>query len=152
MTTPGYGFENATSAPGSRLPWQRVSEVIATARNYWIGTAGPDGRPHAAPVWGVWLDDLLYFSTGKESRKARNLALNPNTCIHIESPGGEIVIIEGRSREMSDASVLRPAWDLYNAKYSWNAEAYPFYVMRPSIAYSFKEDLGEAATRWQFAE
>lgn len=68
MTSPGYGFENATSPPGSRLTWERVSEVMARTRNYWIGTAGPEGRPHAAPVWGVWLDGVLYFSTGKESR------------------------------------------------------------------------------------
>jgi len=150
MTSPGYGLENATSPPGSRLPWERVSEVIATARNYWIGTTGPDGRPHAAPVWGVWLDGVLYFSTGKESRKARNLALNPSTCVHIESPSGEIVIIEGRSEEINDSSLLRPAWDAYNAKYNWNAESYPFYVMRPTVAYSFEEDLGETATRWRF--
>src|SRR2546426_644920 len=45
MTSPGYGFESATSPPGERFPWSRVEEVLASARNYWIATAGLVGRP-----------------------------------------------------------------------------------------------------------
>ncbi|HLC28009.1 MAG TPA: hypothetical protein VJL07_01010 [Dehalococcoidia bacterium] len=51
---------------------------------------------------------------------------------------------------MSDAPVLRPAWDVYNKKYNWEIEGYPFYVVRPTVAFSFQEDLGDTATRWTF--
>src|SRR5436190_619714 len=101
MSSPGYGFESATSPPGERFPWSRVEEVLAGARNYWIATAGLVGRPHAAPVWALWLDGVVYFSTGKESRKARNLAANPDVVVHVESAGGEMVIVEGRAEEIS---------------------------------------------------
>ena len=151
ITTPGYGFENATRPPGEKLPWSRVSEVFADVRNYWIATARPDGRPHAAPVWGLWLDGLFYFSTGKESRKARNLASNPGVAVHIEGAGGEVVILEGVAQEISDAAELRPVWDAYKAKYDWSAESYPFFVVRPTVAFSFEENLGDSATRWVFS-
>ena len=87
------GFQNAAAPPGTRFPWSRAEEVLASARNYWIGTSGPDGRPHAAPVWAVWLNGLLYFSTGRESRKGRNIAANPAVAVHIEGKAGEVVIL-----------------------------------------------------------
>jgi general stress protein 26 len=150
MTSPGYSFENVTSSPGEKLPWSRVSEVFAGARNYWIATAGPDRRPHAAPVWGIWQDGLFYFSTGKGSRKARNLAANPKVAVHVEGEDGEVVILEGVADEISDASILKPVWEAYNAKYDWAVENLPFFVVRPRVAFSFREELGETATRWTF--
>jgi len=152
MTSPGYGFENASSPIGARFPWSRVEEVLSAARNYWIGTSGPDGRPHAAPVWAVWLDGLLYFSTSNKSRKGRNLESNPAVVVHIEGKQGEVVIVEGTAEATSGEAALRPAWDAYNQKYSWNAESYPFYTVRPRVAYSFEENLGDTATRWTFLE
>jgi len=150
LTSPGYGFENAATPPGEKFPWGRVSEVFSAARNYWIGTSGPDGSPHAAPVWGVWSEGLFYFSTGKESRKARNLATNPAVVVHIEGAGREIVILEGTAQEISDASVLQPVWEAYNSKYNWSVEGYPFFVVHPTVAFSFEEQLGDTATRWEF--
>ena len=152
MTSRGYGFQNATAPPGTRFPWSRVEEVLASARNYWIGTSGLDGHPHAAPVWAVWLDGLLYFSTGRESRKGRNLASNAAVAVHVEGKQGEIVIVEGTADATSDPDVLWPAWNAYNEKYNWKVETYPFYIVRPRIAYSFEENLGDTATRWIFAD
>jgi nitroimidazol reductase NimA-like FMN-containing flavoprotein (pyridoxamine 5'-phosphate oxidase superfamily) len=151
MTSPGYGFENATAPPGERFPWSRVEKILADARNFWIATARVDGRPHAAPVWALWLDGALYFSTGKESRKARNLAANANVVVHVESPSGVIVILVGRAEELSDEATVWRVWDAYKEKYNWDASGYPFYLVRPTVAFSFEEQLGETATRWTFA-
>ena len=71
---PGYGISD--SAEGI-LPWSWAAERLSQAHNYFVATARPDGRPHVMPVWGLWLDDAFYFSTGASSRKARNLAANP---------------------------------------------------------------------------
>jgi len=151
MTSPGYGFENSTSRPGARFPWSRVEEALAGARNYWIGTVTPKGRPHAAPVWVIWLNGSVYFSTGKDSRKGRNLALNPHVTLHVETPDRSVVIVEGRAEEISDEAKLSPVWDAYNRKYNWEVSGYPFYMVRPAVAFSFEEQLGETATRWTFA-
>src|SRR5438128_11769 len=79
------------------LPWKHAVERLEGSRIYWICTAGADRRPHAMPVWGFWIDDTLYFGTGRDTRKARNLAQNPAVVVHLES-GDDMVVIEGTAR------------------------------------------------------
>ena len=155
MTTPDYGFDKAENVPGERLPWSRVSELLVASRNYWICTTRPDGRPHSAPVWGVWLDGTLYFSTGARSRKGRNLAADPRCVVHLE--GEEAVILEGTAEKVTDLSLLRRFVDAYNPKYQWNFSAEGLqsggvYALRPRVAFSFREELAETATRWRFRD
>ncbi|HEU4760074.1 MAG TPA: pyridoxamine 5'-phosphate oxidase family protein, partial [Dehalococcoidia bacterium] len=59
---PGYGISEDDEG---LLPWAWAEERLAKSHNYWVATARPDGRPHAMPVWAVWLDDRLYFSTAR---------------------------------------------------------------------------------------
>jgi nitroimidazol reductase NimA-like FMN-containing flavoprotein (pyridoxamine 5'-phosphate oxidase superfamily) len=148
MTTPGYGFETG-GPPGKKFPWSRVERLIKSARNYWIGTAGPDGTPHSAPVWAVWLDGVLYFSTGERSRKARNIAKNPEVTVHPELDN-EAIILDGAATKVSGAARLRPVWKSYKTKYKWDVEGYSFYALKPRVIYSFKEDLPNTGTRWMF--
>ncbi|HET9900404.1 MAG TPA: pyridoxamine 5'-phosphate oxidase family protein, partial [Actinomycetes bacterium] len=56
------------------LPWEETSRLLRDAELYWITTVRSDGRPHVAPLIGVWLDDALHFCTGPEEQKAHNLA------------------------------------------------------------------------------
>ncbi len=159
---PGYGLDAATSRPGERVPWRLVSELLAGSRNYWVSTTRPDGRPHAVPVWGVWLDQVFYFSTGRGSRKARNLAHNPEIVVQVES-GPAAVIIEGAAEDVTDVSDFRRFAEGCEAKYDWRpgpGEAWAdwedffhtsaVYAARPRVAFSFSEDLAETATRWRF--
>jgi hypothetical protein len=91
---PAYGI---SAEEEGLLPWSWVRDQTERSRNYWVCTTRPDGRPHAMPVWGVWIDDTLWFSTGDGSVKARNLAADPRVAVHLES-GDECVIGEsGRS-------------------------------------------------------
>ena len=48
-TMKDYGIH--TSDEGL-MDWSWVDEQMAKSRNYWICTTRPDGKPHAAPVWG----------------------------------------------------------------------------------------------------
>src|ERR1700739_3377049 len=79
---PGY------SAPGAKMkfvPWTFAEQRLARSHNYWICSTRPDGRPHSAPVWGVWVDGAFYFSTDPESWKSRNLKQNPAISVHVDS-------------------------------------------------------------------
>ncbi|MDP9238601.1 MAG: pyridoxamine 5'-phosphate oxidase family protein [Chloroflexota bacterium] len=93
---------------------------LTEARHYWIGTTRPDGRPHSRPVWGVWLDNRLYFSTG--SLAARNLNLSPEITLHVESPAGEAVIIEGVAVDTRGTPRIRQVLAVYNQKYRWDLD------------------------------
>src|SRR2546421_10189817 len=63
------------------IPWSEARELLERADVYWLVTVRPDGRPHVTPLVSVWLDGALYFCTGAQERKARNLAHNPHCSI-----------------------------------------------------------------------
>ena len=147
---PGYGIAESTEGI---LPWSWARERLERSRNYWVATMHPGGRPHLMPVWAVWLQGVLYFSTARTSRKARNLFANPNCSVSTER-GDEAVILEGPATVSEDPDVLRPAWDAYKAKYDWSLEGESMFVLRPRVAFAFIERADQfvtAATRWRFA-
>ena len=144
-----------------RLPWSWAVERLIRARNYWIATTRPDGRPHSRPVWGIWLDNACYFSTG--SLAAQNIVVHPAITIHLES-GDEVVIIEGVAEVINDNARLKEVISQYNQKYHWNLDPNqlpgPFYAVHPQLAFGWLADPtgldgGSAfhgtATRWRFS-
>jgi nitroimidazol reductase NimA-like FMN-containing flavoprotein (pyridoxamine 5'-phosphate oxidase superfamily) len=152
---PGYGILDANRGRGL-LPWSWATERLAKARTYWIATTRLDGRPHAMPVWGIWLDNRFYFSTGQESRKARNLAANPSCVVSVQA-GEEAIIVEGVVEQIADPAAIRQFCDAYSAKYQWDMEGFaePVYAVRPGVTFAFISGTGEftgSATRWVFDE
>jgi general stress protein 26 len=147
---PGYGISE--SADGM-LDWSWAEERLTNSRNYWAASIHPDGRPHLMPVWAVWLDGALFFSTAKTSRKARNLYANSKISVSTEH-GEEAVILEGEAVVEEEPDVLRPVWDAYKAKYDWGLEGEPMLAVRPRVVFAFiehAERFSTAATRWRFA-
>jgi PPOX class probable F420-dependent enzyme len=148
----GYGVPTDGSG-GERLPWSWAVERLAAARNYWICTTRADGRPHAMPVWGLWLEDGVWFSTSRASQKARNLAWRPSVVVHLES-GDETVVLEGEAEEVDRAARVRFA-DAYEQKYDFrpnpdDADS-AVYVVRPRTAQTWLEsDYTRTAARWVF--
>jgi hypothetical protein len=138
------------------LPWSHVGERMAPARNYWVATADGAGRPHCMPVWGLWLDDVFWFSTGPSTRKARNLRANPNAVVHLES-GAELVVVEGVADEVRETDAIERFVAAYNPKYAWDFEASQLaagglFQLRPRRVFAWRGDEGDAfsgtATRW----
>lgn len=132
------------------LDWGWAEERLAASRNYWIVSTRPDGAPHAAPVWGLWLDGAVVFSTSPESRKGQNLERDPRVVVHLES-GDEVVILEGRVGRVSADDELA---DAYEAKYSFRPEPgsdSPWYGVAPKRAYAWLErDYPRTATLFEF--
>ncbi len=147
-----YGI--AKGAKG-RLEWTWAAERMAAAKNYWIVSVRPDGRPHAMPVWGVALDDTVYFSTAPNSRKGLNLAANPAVVVHLES-GDETVVLEGTAVLVTDAATLNRFDDAYAAKYGGIRPARDmpgssFYRLELAVAFGWAESsFPNSATRWTF--
>ncbi len=148
----GYGL---SSDETGMLDWDWVSQRMAQARTYWIGSVTPDGRPHAAPVWGVWLEDRVYFSTGHTTRKGRNLLANPEVFVHLES-GDEVVMVEGVAETVTDASVVQRVAEIYAPKYNLpgalaEMQGGLVFVVAPRFVWAWLEaDFPTTATRWDF--
>jgi len=140
------------------LPWRWAEEQLAGARNYWVTTIGPHGRPHVRPVWGVWLDDTVQFSTG--ARHATNLARDARVTVNLDS-GDDCVIIEGRGEATTDEARRQAFVDACSPKYGWSMTLEfvdVLYMVRPHVVLGWiARDIalestlfGATATRWRF--
>lgn len=152
-TMKDYGIHESTDG---LLDWSWVSQQLLKSQNYWICSTRPDSRPHAAPVWGVVIDDIIYFGTGKNAVKTRNLQANPQVVVHLES-GDDSVIIEGEVIEIRDLSILEKMASLYPTKYpsfkptAQELQANMNYAVKPKMVMAWKEsDFPKTATRWLF--
>ncbi len=97
-------FPVAYGTPGGsdrHLPWSYVEERMRAASNYWVTTVGPNARPHARPVDGVWVDGALCFGGSPETRWVRNLMANPSISVHLSS-AAEAIILEGTAEYVTD--------------------------------------------------
>src|SRR5205823_6367407 len=74
-----------------------------------LATAGPGGRPHAAPVWFDLDGDTIVFNTGAATVKGRNLANNPQATLVVQDdrPPFSFVMIEGTVELISDLDEVR---------------------------------------------
>ena len=153
---PGYGLPKGTKG---LLPWKWAEERLEKSHNYWIATTRPDGRPHVMVVWALWLDNVLYFSTGSQSRKAHNLAASPN-CVMCTDRAEQAVIVEGFAERVRDQAKLRQILALFERKYDYDMSAFekdilalkePIFSVRPRVIFGLDEKKSlPTATRWNF--
>ena len=112
---PGYGTLPAEQGTGL-LPWAWAQDRLARSHDYWLATVTPHGAPHLMPVWAVWRDGRLWFSSANGSRKARNLAREPRCTLSTEDPL-EPVVVAGRAQRVTDRDALTSMLAEENAKY-----------------------------------
>lgn len=143
-------------SPDSLLPWSYVVERMRAASNYWLTTVGPDARPHARPVDGVWVDGALCFGGSPETRWVRNLMANPAVAVHLSSEA-EAIILEGTAEYVSDpahplaAPSLAASREKYPQYYARESPFRPFWALRPTAAFAWTlEGFPQGATRWRF--
>jgi nitroimidazol reductase NimA-like FMN-containing flavoprotein (pyridoxamine 5'-phosphate oxidase superfamily) len=145
--------------------WALARGRLEEAPLYWLTTVRPDGRPHVTPLLAVWLDGALYFCTGPEERKARNLAHNPH-CVLITGCNaldeGLDLVVEGEAVLVRDDARLQRIADAIESKYGsgWHFDVRDgafhhqpgtaiVFEVAPSTAFGFGK--GEySQTRWRF--
>ncbi len=88
------------------LTWREICERFGSARNWWIATTGLGG-PHSVPVWGVVIDERLYFYGQASAVRTRNLQADPRLVAHLES-GDDVLILHGEAHS-SDLALDDPA-------------------------------------------
>jgi hypothetical protein len=158
------------------LPWSRAHDLLAAPaatreaagdRPSYLATCRPDGRPHLAGIGALWYDGDLWFTSGLETRKSRNLAENPACAIAMSLEGLDL-ILEGDAALVSDRATLESVAALYRddgwpvrvegdafvAPYSAPAAGPPpwrLYRLRFHTAFGTATAEPHGATRWRFA-
>jgi hypothetical protein len=145
------------------LPWSWAEERLLRSKNFWLVTASVTARPHALPVWGVWLtgEERFVFSCAASSRKARNLTENPQLVITIDDTV-ECVSVEATATACDPTAVSTRSYAaLYGEKYEPDpvkrAQLVEFFCQNsvwaatPLRAFGVierEEEFAERATRW----
>jgi hypothetical protein len=154
---PGYGLVPADGGSGL-LPWSWAVEHLIHSRDYWISTVRPDGRPHVMPVWGIWMDDSLWFSSSRGSRKTKNIASNPAVAVTTDDPL-EPVVVEGKASAVLNTEPGEPITRFtgaVNTKYSaeisveFFLENACFRVIPEKVIGMTEKEFTSSPTRWIF--
>jgi len=121
------------SSPGATpTDWAEGRRHIDEAEVFWLSTVRPDGRPHVTPLLAVWHDDAMYFCTGPDERKAKNLKQNAQCIL----TGTRFTSPEGTWFGLSDA--IRAGKALV-------------YRVAPTTILGFAKGEQFGQTRWRFA-
>jgi general stress protein 26 len=153
-------FSDPGAAP---TPWVEAREILEKAEICWLSTVRPDGRPHVTPLVAVWFDGAMYFCTGEDERKNRNIQRNAHCILATGCNSykeGMDLVVEGDAVRVTDEANLQRLADLWKSKYDWRwavrdgkfhgDDGNPLvYEMRPVKAFGFGKGKF-SQTRWRF--
>lgn len=106
------------------LPWSRAAEALGTGplgaeTACFLGTVGPDGRPHSAGIGAAVHDGTLFFTSGPGARKTKHLQRHPAVTLSTRLDGIDVVF-EGTAERVTDHDVIEAVTALY-AEGGWPA-------------------------------
>jgi len=116
--SPLYGDATATAPE-----WSDIDRRLTEAQLYWIVTVRSSGRPHAAPLCGVWRGGAFHFCTGDAEQKMRNLEHDPHVVVTAGPLGaagwgsGKDISVEGVARRVDDMTLLTELAEAWRTKY-----------------------------------
>jgi len=145
-----YAFPKETSA---LLDWNEIERRLRESQCYWLASVLPDGAPHVRPVWGVWIDQALFFDGIPEARWARNIALNSRVSVNLED-ASSVVILNGTAEDLASTDVglagrIVAEWDLKYGRLTPSPASDGIFRFRPRRASAWSQDLSDG-TVWAF--
>jgi nitroimidazol reductase NimA-like FMN-containing flavoprotein (pyridoxamine 5'-phosphate oxidase superfamily) len=111
-----------------RLTDDELNELLTTERSLRIGTVGPDGGPHVAPMWFVWHEGAIWLNSLIRSRRTTDLASGSPValCVDAGTDYFELrgAVLYGTPEEIKDPAESAEVRRLFGQKY-WNIEEIP---------------------------
>ena len=121
MTEPVTELDARFSDPAAvAVDWDQTRRTLEDAELFWIATVRADGRPHATPLVGVWLDEAIHFATGFGEQKAVNLRTNQHVILMTgcnEWERGLDVMVEGEAVQVTDERLLKRLAEAWQTKW-----------------------------------
>ena len=110
----------ARRAPGKLT--KTLADFVAWERVARVATAGAAGVPHVVPVCHVLAGGKIYFASGDDGRKVKNLRENPRVTLTVDvysDHWGTLkgVMIQGRARLIERGPRFRRVRDRLYRKY-----------------------------------
>ena len=84
-----------------------VAAALARARYIYVTTYGASGRAGTVPTWIWWHEGQLYFTTRRDSLKARRIRANGRVTVRVGRRDGPA--LEGRAEWVDDRPDLERA-------------------------------------------
>jgi PPOX class probable F420-dependent enzyme len=106
---------------GKRLT-KSVARLFERERVCRVATANPGGMPHLVPVCQVVSGGKIWFASGTDGRKAKNLAANPRVAVTVDLYSEDWqhikgVMVQGQARLHSRGPRFRRVRALLYRKY-----------------------------------
>ena len=108
------------SSPGaSPTPWEATEWALRRIQKFQLCTVRRDGRPHVTPVLAIWALGAMWFTTGDNEQKAKNLSANQHCALTTgtDTLTGMDYVIEGTASLVTDqatreavATAFEQAW------------------------------------------
>jgi uncharacterized pyridoxamine 5'-phosphate oxidase family protein len=166
LTRLDAGFSSEGAHP---TDWAEGRHHLEAAEVFWLSTVRPDGRPHVTPLLAVWSADAMYFCTGSDERKAKNLERNPSCILTTgcNTLGESLdIVVEGNVAKVSDGVELERVANTYESKYGTHLTAPEgtwfglgdtirrgevlVYRVTPTTVLGFARGKQFSQTRWHF--
>jgi nitroimidazol reductase NimA-like FMN-containing flavoprotein (pyridoxamine 5'-phosphate oxidase superfamily) len=166
LTELDAGFSSEGAHPSE---WAEARQHLEEAEVFWLSTVRPDGRPHVTPLLAVWCADAMYFCTGSDERKAKNLKRNTHCILTTGSNTLDEsldVVVEGQVAKVSDEAELEQVANTYESKYGTHLTAPEgtwfglgdtirrgevlVYRVTPATVLGFARGKQFSQTRWHF--
>ena len=101
---------------------KKIAKLIAQERVCRVATAGSDGTTHLVPVCHVLAGDKIYFGSGDDGRKVKNLRENPRIAVTVDLYSDDWaqirgVMVQGTAKLIERGPRFKQARDRLYQKY-----------------------------------
>ena len=154
-----------SSPDAQAVPWNDADAALNRAEIFWVTTVRADGRPHVVPLLAVWHQGALYFSTGAEEQKYKNIEANSRVVL---TTGNNVyrqgldVVVEGEAVQTKDEALLQALAAIWQERFDWTFEVRngvfhdpeggdaPMLEVRPTKVLAFGRGEKFTQTRYRF--
>jgi hypothetical protein len=158
-----------SSPRASPTPWEATEWALRRIQKFHLCTVRQDGRPHVTPLLAIWALDAMWFTTGANEQKAKNLSANQHCALTAgtDTLTGMDYTIEGTASLVTDQATRNAVATAFEHAYGWQLTRQDgtwyqlgdavrtgnvqLYRVRPDKGFAFATGSQSSQTRYQWS-